>query len=51
MQPIKRTEKRKNQTIDQLAFCLVYLKFTNDFYMTKLYLFQLFFPSVSMRLS
>ena len=31
----KRTAKQKNQTIDQLAFCLICLKFSNDFYMTK----------------
>ena len=31
IQLIKRTAKKKNQTIDQLAFCLIYLKFTNDF--------------------
>ena len=27
MQPIKRTSNRKNQNIDQLVFCLIYLKF------------------------
>ena len=35
IQPIKKTAKRKKQTIDQLAFCLIYLKFLNNFYMTK----------------
>ena len=27
MQPLKRTAKQKDQAIDQLAFCLIYLKF------------------------
>ena len=35
LEPIKRTAKQKTQAIDQLEFCLIYLKFTNDFYMTK----------------
>ena len=43
IQPIKRTAKRKNQTIDQLAFCLIYLKFTNDFYITKCILASVIF--------
>ena len=30
MQPIKRTANRKNQNIDQLAFCLIYLKFMKN---------------------
>ena len=50
-QPIKRTVKQKNQTIDQLAFCLIYLKFTNDFYMTKCILISVIFSSISMWLS
>ena len=43
IQPIKSTAKRKNQTIDQLEFCLIYLKFTNDFYMTKCILISVIF--------
>ena len=43
IQPIKRTEKQKNHTIDQLAFCLIYLKFMNDFYITKCVLFSVIF--------
>ena len=43
IQPIKRNVKRKNQTIDQLAFCLIYLKLTNDFYMTKCILISVIF--------
>ena len=43
IQPIKRTEQQKNQTIDQLAFCLIYLKFTNDFYMTRCILVSVIF--------
>ena len=35
IQRIKLTTKRKNQTIDQLALRLIYLKFMNDFYLTK----------------
>ena len=35
IQPIKRTAKRKNQTVDQLELCLIYLNFKSDFYMTK----------------
>ena len=35
IQLIKRTAKRKNQTLDQLPFFLIYLKFMNDFYMIK----------------
>ena len=42
IQPIKRIAKQKNQTIDQLAFCLIYLRFTNDFYMYTY--FSNFFP-------
>ena len=45
IQLIKKTAKQENQTIDQLAFCLVYLKLTSDFYMTKYILISvLFFP-------
>ena len=43
IQPIKKTAKQKNQTIDQLAFCLIYLKFTNDFYMTRCILVSVIF--------
>ena len=43
--PIKSIAKRKNQIIDQLAFCLIYLKLMNDFYMGKYVLiFSIFFP-------
>ena len=45
IQNIKTTAKRKNQTIDQLAFCLIYLKFTSDFYMTKCILISVLFLS------
>ena len=43
IQPIKRTAKQKKQTIEQLALCLIYLKFTNAFYMTKCILISLIF--------
>ena len=43
IQPIKESAKRKNQTINPLAFCLIYLKFTNDFYMTKCILISVIF--------
>ena len=34
IQPIKKTEKRKNQAIDQLVFFLIYLKFMTEFFFT-----------------
>ena len=42
-QLIKRTAKRKNQTLDQLPFFLIYLKFMNDFYMIKSILISVIF--------
>ena len=44
IQPIKRTAKQKNQTIDQLAFCLIYLKFTNLLHDQTYTYFSNFFP-------
>ena len=43
IQPIKRSAKRKHHTIDQLTFCLIYLKFTNNFYLTKYILLSVIF--------
>ena len=43
IQPRKRNAKRKNQTIDQLPFCFIYLKFTNNFYMSKCVLISVIF--------
>ena len=43
IQPIKGTAKRKNQTTDQLVLCLIYLKFTNNFYMIKCILISVIF--------
>ena len=39
----KKDCKTENQTIDQLAFCLIYLKFANDFYMIKCILISVIF--------
>ena len=41
--PIKGTVKQKNQTIDRLALCLIYLKFIDDLYMTKCILISVIF--------
>ena len=43
IQPIKKTEKRKNQAIDQLVFFLIYLKFMTEFFMTKCILISVIF--------
>ena len=43
IQLIKRTAKRKNQTMNQLPFSLIYLKFMDDFYMIKSILISVIF--------
>ena len=47
IQPIKRSAKWKHHTTDQLPFCLIYLKFTNNFYLTKCVLLSVIFSYVN----